>query len=227
MSYDFSGKTVLVTGGMGVLGAAVSERFKAEGATVIVADRRLPKEGRAVTGIEYRTLDVLNEDGVREFFDGLERLDVVANVVGGYAAGDPVAKLDLAVLENQLDLNLKSAFLITKYALHKLSEQGGKIVHVASRAAADKGANSFAYSVSKLGLVRLVEAVAAENGGRGVNINCVMPSLIDTPANRQAMPDSDFEKWPKPAQIAGVIAFLASDEADLISGAAIPVYGKV
>ncbi len=226
MSYDFSGKTVLITGGQGALGAAVARRFATEGANIIVADRTLPQEKYVQPGYDYQILNVLDEESVKAFFEKLSGLDVLANVVGGYAAGDPVRDLELSVLENQIELNLKSAFLLTKYALRKMDPQGGKIIHVGSRAAVDKGANSFAYSMSKAGVVRLVEAVAAETQGQSVNINCVLPSIMDTAANRAAMPKADHARWPKPESIAGVIAFLASPEAELINGAAIPVYGR-
>jgi NAD(P)-dependent dehydrogenase (short-subunit alcohol dehydrogenase family) len=106
------------------------------------------------------------------------------------------------------------------------AQGGGALVLVSSRVAAEKGENGFAYSVSKLGVVRLVEAAAAEGREQGVRVNCIMPSIIDTPANRAAMPDAMHHRWPKPSQLAGVLAFLVSDEAILISGAAIPVYGQ-
>lgn len=230
MSYDFKGKIVVVAGGTGALGRAVIDKFTENGATVIAPDRILPKEATGNPQHEYLTLDALDENSVREFYEKTkskhDHIDVLVNVIGGYAAGDPVSKLDLSVFESQLDLNLKSAFLLTKYALQAMSEQGGKIVHVASRAAVDKGQNSFAYSASKLGVVRLVEAVAAEIHEQNININAVMPGIIDTPANRKSMPNANYVNWPRPEQIARVIAFLASDEAELISGAAIPVYGK-
>ncbi|HEX2912864.1 MAG TPA: SDR family oxidoreductase [Chloroflexia bacterium] len=222
MNYDFKGKVVVVTGGTGGLGRAVAELFKESGAEVVVPQRG-DKEGT------YH-LEASNEESVSAFFEAVVkqygRVDALVNVIGGYAAGDPVASLDTAVFDSQLELNLKSAFLLTKYAVQKMTGQGGKIVHVGSRAAVDKGVNSFAYSVSKLGVLRLVEAVAEETREQNININAVLPSIIDTPANRQAMPKAHHDRWPKPEQIAKVIAFLASDDAELISGAAIPVYGK-
>ena len=225
MSYDFKGKTAVISGGNGALGLAVAERFATDGAKVIVAARKFPtpKEGN----YDYQILNALDETSVRDFFRQLGSFDILVNVIGGYAAGDPVSSLDMSVLENQLEVNLKSAFLLTRYALQSMENKGGKIVHVGSRAAVDKGENSFAYSVSKLGVVRLVEAVAAETADQNININCVLPSLIDTPDNRKAMPNAHYDKWPKPAQIASVIAFLASEEAVLVNGAAIPVYGRV
>ena len=99
-------------------------------------------------------------------------------------------------------------------------------MHVSSRTATEKGENSFAYSVSKLGVLRLVEAAAAEGRQLGVRVNCILPSIIDTPANRAALPRAQHERWPKPSELAAVLAFLVGDDASLISGAAIPVYGR-
>ena len=131
------------------------------------------------------------------------------------------------MLRQQLELNLVTAAIVTKHAMPVLAAQdGGALVLVSSRVAAEKGENGFAYSVSKLGVVRLVEAAAAEGREQGVRVNCIMPSIIDTPANRAAMPDAKHHRWPKPSQLAAVLAFLVSDEAILISGAAIPVYGR-
>ncbi len=230
MSYDFTGKVVVVAGGTGFLGQAVVDLYVAAGARVIVPDQHLPREGRANPAGEYLTLDALDEGSVALFFEQTisraGKIDVLVNVIGGFAMGDAVKDIKLDLLQEQLDLNLKTTFLLTKYALQSIKEPGGKIVHVASRAAIDKGANSFAYSVSKLGVIRLVEAAGAETRDKGININAVMPSIIDTPANRQAMPKADYSKWPRAEQIARVIAFLASDDAELISGVAIPVYGR-
>jgi NAD(P)-dependent dehydrogenase (short-subunit alcohol dehydrogenase family) len=113
------------------------------------------------------------------------------------------------------------------HALTVLAGQGGgTIVHVSSRVADGKGENEFAYSVSKLGVIRLAEAAAAEGREQGIRVNCVMPSIFDTPANRAAMPNAKHHRWPKPSELAAVLAFLVSDDAALISGAAIPVYGR-
>jgi NAD(P)-dependent dehydrogenase (short-subunit alcohol dehydrogenase family) len=231
MEYDFKDKVVVIAGGTGALGRAVVDRFVEAGAKTIVPDRVLPKEGRGNPKCEYFVLDALHEDSVSQFFADLKSshggVEILVDVVGGYAAGQPVNELDLNVFEGQVELNLKSAFLLTKYAVRAMLEKGGgKIVLTASRAAVDKGENSFAYSVSKLGILRLVEAVAAENRKHNININAILPSIIDTPANREAMPTARHEIWPRPAQIASVIAFLVSEDAALISGAAIPVYGK-
>lgn len=222
----YRSKLVVVTGGTGALGSAVVRAYVAQGAKVIVADFQPPRAANTVPNTEFQYLDALDETGVSELWSRIEA-DVLVNVVGGYLAGDPVATLKVADVQSQFDLNLKSAFLLTKYAVEAMQKRGGgKIVHIASRAAVDKGANSFAYSMSKGAVLRLVEAAAAETLAQNININAVMPSIIDTPVNRSAMPAAKFENWAKPEQIADVLLFLTSPDAELISGAAIPVYGK-
>ena len=230
ITYDFKDKVIVVTGSSGGLGQAVIDKLKEGGAKVIAPLRNAPGKEAESGAAEIPGLDAQDEVSVKNFFEAVKaregRVDALVNMVGGFAMGDPVEILPLELFERQIDLNLKTAFLLTKYALQAMGESGGKIVHLASRAAVDKGANSFPYSVSKLGVLRLVEAVAAENRDKNININAVLPSIIDTPANREAMPKAKFEKWPKPQQLANVIAFLVSEEAELINGAAIPVYGK-
>ncbi len=226
ISYNFKGKVTVVTGKGGILGPAVISRLAGAGAKVLAPPRE-PQQNQT----DNLWLDAQDEQSVKSYFEAViaqeGRVDALVNLIGGFAMGDPVANLPLEVFERQLDLNLKTAFLLTKYALQAMSgPDGGKIVLVSSRAAVDKGLNSFPYSVSKLGVVRLVEAVAAENQGKNININAILPSIIDSPENRKDMPRANFDKWPKAEQIAGVIAFLISDEAELINGAAIPVYGK-
>jgi NAD(P)-dependent dehydrogenase (short-subunit alcohol dehydrogenase family) len=151
----------------------------------------------------------------------------VVNVIGGYTGPQPIGELDLSVLMRQIELNLTTATILTKHAFGLLAAAGGgPIVHTSSRVATQNGENGFAYSVSKLAVVRLVEAAAAEGRAVGVRVNCILPSIIDTPANRTSMPGARHEHWPKPAELAAVLAFLVSPDAALISGAAIPVYGR-
>jgi NAD(P)-dependent dehydrogenase (short-subunit alcohol dehydrogenase family) len=224
-----SGRQVLVFGGSGALGAAVVDRLAGDGAAVLSADVALPGDERRWQGVEYRTVDVLSPDGVASLLGEVEgELWGAVNVVGGYDAGGPIAELDLGTLRDQLELNLFTAAHLTKRVLGRLISQdaGGRIVHTSSRAAIGDGKKAFPYSVSKLGVVRLVEAAAAEVRDLGITVNCLLPSVIDTPANRAAMPSSDHDRWPKPSELAGVVSFLLSDDAGLISGAAIPVYGR-
>lgn len=218
-------KLLAVTGGTGGLGRAVVEELLARGFRVVVGDRGGPRPGSAVAGAEYAKVDAADEASVAAFFGALKQPFGLVNLVGGYSAGPTVAELELSQLRQQLELNLVTAALLTKWAL-KTIPGPGRIVHVSSRAARESGANAFAYSAAKLAVIRLVEAAAAENRDRGVTVNCVLPSIIDTPPNRAALPKADFDRWPKPAQIAKVLAFLVSDDAELVSGAALPVYGR-
>ncbi len=232
MSYGYSGKLVVVTGGTGQVGRIVAQAYVEAGATVIVADRAAPANPNETENPSFHLLDVLSEESVKKFFEEIEQqhgnLYALVNTVGGYHAGEPVSEMSLEAFERQHELNLKTAFLLTKYAVQSMGKTGGgKIVHFSSRAAVEKGSNSFAYSVSKQGVVRLVEAVAAETRTANININAIMPSLIDTPTNRAGMSNADYSKWPTPEQVSKVLLFLTSPDAELISGAAIPVYGKV
>ncbi len=221
------GRRIIVLGGTGGLGGAVVARFRAEGASVLVADARLPRDADRHDDVPYVAVDALDEASVSAVLATEPAPVAVVNLIGGYTPPQPLSALDIDVLRQQLDLNLVSAAIVTKYAMPLLAAGGGgPIVHVSSRVATEKGENGFAYSVSKLGVVRLVEAAAAEGREQGVRVNCIMPSIIDTPANRAAMPNAKHDRWPKPAELAAVLAFLVSDDAILISGATIPVYGR-
>ena len=228
MGRDLSGRTVVVMGGTGNLGQAVVERLRSDGATVVVADTRLPAESDRDTGVRHVAVDALDEASVSAALAGVSPAPwAVINLIGGYAPPQRLADLDTSVLRRQLELNLLTAAIVTKHALPLLAANGGgRIVHTSSRVATQTGENGFSYSVSKLAVLRLVEAAAAEGRKDGVAVNCILPSIIDTPPNRAALPDSDHDRWPKPAELAAVLAFLVSDDAGLISGAAIPVYGR-
>jgi len=222
-----SGRRIIVLGGTGGLGGAVVSRFRADGASILVADARLPRDADRHDDVRYVAVDALDEASVSAALATEPAPAAVVNLIGGYTPPQPLSELDIDVLRRQLDLNLVSAAIVTKHAMPLLAAGGGgPIVHVSSRVATEKGENGFAYSVSKLGVVRLVEAAAAEGREDGVRVNCIMPSIIDTPANRAAMPNARHHRWPKPSELAAVLAFLVSDDAILISGAAIPVYGR-
>ncbi len=221
------GRRIVVLGGTGGLGRAVVERLRGDGASVIVADTRLPAHADRREDLEYLTVDALDESSVAAAFATEPPVQAVVNLVGGYTPPQSLPELDIDILRKQLEVNLVSATIVTKHAMPVLAAQGGgPVVHVSSRVATGNGENGFAYSVSKLGVLRLVEAAAAEGRELGVRVNCVMPSIIDTPANRAAMPRAHHDRWPKPSELAAVLAFLVSDDAALISGAAIPVYGR-
>ena len=224
VTIGLSGRDVVVFGATGALGAGVASMFASAGAAVVGADRVAPPPERTLTGISYEVADALDEDALRELFDARTPPWAVINTIGGFAPDRPLAELDAAELTRQLQLNLVSAALITKHALRVMQPAGqGRIVHTASRAAVQTKGSGFAYSVSKQGVLHLVAMAAEEVRGTGVTVNCVVPSIIDTPANRAAIPDGDHDSWPKIPDISLSYVYLASPDAGLVNGAAIPV----
>ncbi|HEY1321134.1 MAG TPA: SDR family oxidoreductase [Streptosporangiaceae bacterium] len=221
---SFEGRKVIVVGGGGALGGGLVAAFTEAGATVVAADAHLPGEHRRVAGTAYHAVDVTDDGALGAFFDAQPPLWAVINTVGGFAPHTPLSGLDPAELTGQLSLNLVSAALVTKHALRVMKPAGeGRIVHTASRAAVVTKGTGFAYSVSKLGVMHLVSMAAEETRGTKITVNCVVPTIIDTPANRAAMPDADHAAWPKVADIAHSYLFLASPHSHLVSGAAVPV----
>ena len=238
MSAGFSGKVVLVAGGTGALGRAVSLAFREEGARVVVT-YRMPKEFDALrsaahTGdslIEGHRIDVTDEAAVGQLIERIVAshgaLDALVNTVGGYSGGVKLWELETPVFDRMLALNLRSAYELSRAAVRTMLKQGrGAIVNVAAKAAFDHPAGAAAYAASKAAAVALLGSMAAELTGSGVRVNTVLPRVIDTQSNRKEMPNADFSKWPRPEEIARVIRFLCSDAAKVIHGAAIPVYGS-
>ena len=220
----FDGRTVLVFGASGALGAGVAAALAEAGASVTGVDRAEPPADRRLDGAKYRSADVGDEDAVRELFDSVPAPWAVLNTVGGFAGPRPLADLDLAELAAQISLNLVTAAVITKHALRVMQPVGqGRIVHTASRAGVVTAGSGFAYSVSKVGVLHLVSMAADEVRGSGITVNCVVPSIIDTPANRAAIPNANHAAWPKVADIARTYAYLASPGSGLVNGAALPV----
>jgi len=241
MAGRFTGKIVLVAGGTGGLGQAVTLAFLEESANVLVTYRRQEEFVRldkaasasAATGssLQSHQVDVTDEAAVRRLTDGIissrGRVDVLVNAVGGYAGGMALWETDSTVFEQMLSLNLRSGYVLSRVIVPvMLKQRSGAIVNVASRTAEDHAAGAAAYAASKAAAVAMIDSLAADLKGTGVRANSVLPSIIDTEANRKAMPKADFSKWPKPSDIARVILFLSSDEARLIHGAAVPVYGN-
>lgn len=236
MSSRFSGKVVLVAGGTGALGRAVSLAFHEEGAQVVVTYRKeqelddLKEAARGGAPIEGHRVDVIDEAAVRALTERVVaqhgELSAMVNAVGGYAGGTKLWELDTSILDRMLALNLRSSYVLSRAAIRPMLEQGrGSIVNVAARAAIDYPPGAAAYAASKAAALAMLGSLAGELKGTGVRVNSILPSTIDTPANRQAMPNADFAKWPKPEELAQVILFLCTDEAKVIHGAAIPVYG--
>jgi NAD(P)-dependent dehydrogenase (short-subunit alcohol dehydrogenase family) len=223
MDDGFQGRAVLVFGASGALGSGVAAAFAAAGAAVTGADR-FPPAGSSPGTIGRETVDVLDDAALRALFDAHPAPWAVVNTIGGFAPRRPLAELDSAELTGQLELNLVTAALITKHALRVMRSSGeGRIVHTASRAGTVSAGSGFPYSVSKLGVLHLVSMAADEVRGTGITVNCVVPSIIDTPANRAAMPKVNHDAWPKVADVARSYLYLASPAAGLVNGAAIPV----
>jgi NAD(P)-dependent dehydrogenase (short-subunit alcohol dehydrogenase family) len=224
---DFVGLRVVVVGANGALGGALATAFKDAGATVVGLDREIPKPDRQIADVEYRQVDVLDDTALGACLDDGPAPWAVINVVGGFAGHRPLTSLDPAELSEQLALNITSAALVTKHALRRMGEAGeGRLVHTASRAALVTDGVGFAYSVSKLGVLHLVKVAAAETHGTGITVNAVVPSIMDTPANRSAIPNAAHDQWPKVDEVAAIFLFLASPAAHLVSGVAVPVYGR-
>ena len=233
----FKNKVALIAGGTGGLGRAVSQAFLAEAATVVVTYRKKQEfDGlKNAAGIHADRLfgyeiDVTDETAVGKCIEScLEqngRVDVLVNAIGAYAGGVKLWETGAGVLDQQLKLNLTSGYVLCRTVVPAMLKQGsGAIVNVASKAALDHAAGASAYVASKAAAVAMMDSLAADLQGCGVRVNSILPSIIDTPLNRKAMPGADFGKWPKPEDIARVILFLCSDDARLIHGAAIPVYG--
>jgi NAD(P)-dependent dehydrogenase (short-subunit alcohol dehydrogenase family) len=224
---SFKDRTVLVFGAAGALGHGIAEAFDAAGASVVGVDRVEPAGERRLDGVRYLAADVTGDADLARLFDaGLagQAPWAVVNTVGGFAPNRSFTELDPAELTGQLTLNLLTAALITKHALAAFGRAGaGRLVHTASRAGVVTKGSGFAYSVSKVGVLHLVSMAADEVRGTGITVNCVVPSIIDTPANRAAMPNSDHDAWPKIADIARSYVYLAEPGSGLINGASVPV----
>jgi NAD(P)-dependent dehydrogenase (short-subunit alcohol dehydrogenase family) len=220
---EMKGKVVLITGGAGALGQSVVPAFVSAGASVILGDLN-PVQVPGVTALKA---DFTDQTQVRTLVDEVIRtsgqLDALINLVGGFATGR-VVETDVSVWQRMLILNLTSAFLLSQAVLPSMLQRGqGRIVHVAARAALEPFSGAAAYIVSKAGLIGLIRTLSIELAGSGVTVNAVLPSTIDTPANRRAMPAADPSKWARPDSIAQTLTFLASDAASQINGALIPI----
>jgi NAD(P)-dependent dehydrogenase (short-subunit alcohol dehydrogenase family) len=234
MIYDFSNKVVLITGGTGALGSTVTKAFIASNAMATIStyiiDEEMENVKSEIKAAELIRSDITKEDEVKKLVSNViekhGHIHILINVVGGYLGGKSVAELDEKEWDTMMNMNLKSAFLISKHIIPiMVSTRYGKIVHISSRTGLRSDGYDSAYAASKSGLIRLVESISEEVKESNININCILPSVIDTQANRKAMPDADFNKWLKTEDLANVILFLCSEEAKAINGAAIPTYG--
>jgi NAD(P)-dependent dehydrogenase (short-subunit alcohol dehydrogenase family) len=234
LKYDFSNRIVLVTGGTGALGRAITKAFIVSGATVIssyVVDREVDQlEAQIKSVVHLIKADIGKEEEVKKLVSSIlgkyGQIHILVNVVGGYIGGKSVTELDEKEWDLMMNMNLKSAFLISKNVIPQMiSSKNGKIVHVSSRTGLKSSGYDSAYAASKSGLIRLVESLSDEVKELNINVNCIMPSTIDTEANRIAMPNADHSRWVKPRDLANIVLFLCSEEGKAITGAAVPTYG--
>lgn len=232
--FDYTGKVALVTGAAGNLGRAVAEELRSSGARLALVDRAVERfEAPWTTADDVLLLgaDLVDADSVeaavKQVVARFGRIDLLANIAGGFTMGPPVHETPLETWDYMLNLNLRSVILTCRAALpHMRAARHGRIVNVSARAAQEPKANMAPYRLSKAAVITLTESLAAENREFGITANCILPGTIDTPQNRADMPDADFGRWVPPHALANVLLFLGSDEAAAVSGAAIPVYGR-
>ena len=231
---DFDGTTVLITGAAGNLGAAVARAFAARGARLALVDlneaalqRTFGDAGDdrlhiAADLLQPAAADAAAARAVARF----GRIDVLCNLAGGFRMGEAVHETSARTWDVLMDLNARTVLHMAHAVVPgMLAAGGGRIVNVGAFAAREGAARMGAYVASKAAVIRLTESMAAELREHGVNVNCVLPTIIDTPENRAAMPDADPARWVAPADLAAVIVFLASDAARAVHGAALPVTG--
>ncbi len=224
-------KVVLVTGANGGLGTFVTQAFLDAGASVIGTSRKIQQSDFKGAKFTPISAEISSLGDAKALVDQVAarfgRLDVLAHTVGGFAGGQSIAETDDVTFQRMFDLNLNSAFHILRATIPILRQTGdGRIIAIGSRAALEPGASVGAYSASKAAMVSLIRTVALENKDAGLTANVILPGTIDTRANRASMPDADVSKWVRPAAIASLITWLASDAGKDVNGAVIPVYGS-
>lgn len=227
-------RTAIVTGGTGGLGSAVVARLLGDGWHVVVpwiVERELERIDES-EGLELVQADLFDEEAVRGVVSaaaGVRQAPLlgVVNLVGGFAMGGRVHETGVDEFERQFRLNLRPTYLVTQAALpHLLDAGGGSIVCVGTRAALQPFRGAAGYIASKAAVIAFAQAVAVEYKDDNIRCNAILPSVIDTPANRGSMPRADHDRWVKPAEIAGVISHLLGSDSAPVSGAALPVYGR-
>jgi NAD(P)-dependent dehydrogenase (short-subunit alcohol dehydrogenase family) len=224
-------KVVLVTGANGGLGTYVTQAFLDAGATVIGTSRKIQQSDFNHPGFTAMPAEIGTREGARVLVDQLvarfQKLDVLVHTVGGFAGGPSIADTDDATFQRMFELNVSAVLHILRAAIPALRRGGnGRLVAIGSRAALEPGVGVGAYSASKAAMVSLIRTVALENKDSGLKANVILPGTMDTPANRKSIPNADTSKWVRPAAVASLITWLASDAGKDINGAVIPVYGN-
>lgn len=235
--FDFSNKVVLITGAAGNLGQKVAELFHQAGAKLVLAD--LVEDRLKEVYMDHLNLsealliptDLTQESAVqsmvKEATSRFGQIDILANIAGGFTMGPPIYETPVRDWDFLLDLNARTMLLTSRAIIPvMLAHSGGRIISVSARAAKQGKAHMGPYCVSKAAVITLTETLSAEHKYDNVNVNCILPGTIDTPQNREAMPNEDHSKWVSTTDLANVILFLASDEARAITGAAVPVFGQ-
>lgn len=229
---DLRGKTVVVTGAFGTLGVAIAQSAVAAGAMVIAIDRQAQSQAPAVLEDTVCIGDVdlmspaATSTAFTEIADRTGGIDALVNVAGGFR-WEKIEATGIDTWDLLYALNLKTAVVATKAALPYMHSGNGRVLFIGAAAAAKAGVGMGAYAASKAGVAKLTESLAEELKDRGITVNAVLPSIIDTPPNRTDMPDADFSRWVQPQQIADAITFLLSDKASAITGALLPISGRV
>ena len=232
MSHALDGKQIIVTGGTGFLGSAVVKRFLDSGAICHVTWKFEAELNHFALKDHERVslhhVDVTNEEQVNAFYQGIDDLWASIHVVGGFQMG-PIAETSADQFRSMFELNVMTSFLCSRGAVRKMrtGKEGGRIINIGARPAIQPTGGMIAYTTAKAGVTSLTQSLAEEVKGENILVNAVLPSVMDTKANRAAMPDADFETWPKVDEVAETIAFLASPANALTSGALVPVYGRV
>ena len=232
---NFNNRTVMITGASGNLGRAVAEAFAQRGANLVLVDLDRERLEKAYPTQDAKRMlvpaNLLDSDQVAAAITTatvrFSRIDVLCNLAGGFRMGPAVHETSDRDWDFLFDINARSMLNAVRAVVPKMMAAGsGKIINIGANSAQKGVAQMGAYCASKDAVIRLTEAMAAELRDKNINVNCVLPSIIDTPENRAAMPDSDPARWVAPKALADVIAFLASDGAQAIHGAAIPVVGR-
>jgi NAD(P)-dependent dehydrogenase (short-subunit alcohol dehydrogenase family) len=227
---QLDGQVVAITGAFGALGSAVVQAALAAGAQVAAIDRAPAPRSPLGAAALFGDVDLASDDGAQAALDAVVarfgRLDALVNIAGGFR-WEELAGGSLATWDSLYALNLRTAVAACRAALPRLPDGRGRIVNIGAAGAVKAGAGMGAYAASKAGVARLTEALAEELKPRGITVNAVLPSIIDTAANRADMPKADFSAWVTPAQLADVIVFLLSPQAQAVTGALLPVTGRV
>lgn len=226
-----SDRIVLITGAKGGLGSIVTEAFLAAGDTVVGTSRSIQAADFANPRFVAIASDLTDAASARQLVGCIaqrfQQVDTLVHVMGGFSGGKPIAETDDATWDRMMDLNVRSAFNIFRAVIPRMRAVGrGRIVAIASRAAAEPAANIAAYGASKAALLSLVRSAAAENKDVGITVNAILPGTMNTVANRKADPKADFSRWIPPKDVADLVVFLTSNAAAQITGAAIPIYGR-